>query len=87
MGPCSPLKVWRVGTISFLHDHKIKKRKHITKNEVHYVFDISELTQLSSGHVFLDFLNQRSWPNKKFSNLNNSIFYLYFYVGDQVASI
>ena len=33
MGPCSPLKVWRLDSISYSLAHEIKKRKHRTKSE------------------------------------------------------
>ena len=33
MGPCLPLKVWRLDSISYSLAHEIKKRKHITKSD------------------------------------------------------
>ena len=76
MGPCSPLKVWRLDSISYSLAHEIKKRKHITKSEYsiwpsHIFVDDKSLSVLSFAnlpiHVFSRKFDWTIQPPGKFS--------------------
>ena len=89
MGLCSPLKVWRLDSISYSLAHVIKKQKHITKSEYsiwpsHIFLDDKSLPVLSFASLPIHYawrmiVDQVGWPSTKFVFFDFTVFATFFF--------